>query len=472
MDDSWNLTQLIYLIYSNNDNNYTTTNNLAMILKEGLLLDENTYCKTTTTQQQEQQEQNNDEEQLLPTTTITPDNNNNNQLTTPTITDDTIITKITNKGCQSHLILRLKQEQHPLYLILLTNTIQDRKSRADVVIVARWDHHQSGGGGGGAGSLLQIILCIPMISTTNIEVERAGVFSVAVGRSPRFYFVLNTINEMWAAIVELRRLRDKAPQSHVDLSLMWVLDENHFHHDEYWVNPEFIDLFTSQTVAPVLGTNVVRSRQYNKPLPDDVRQCVIDFVSTFPDPDMLDTKPVWDHLIHQYGTSIMDKKIGYSKDFVNDALFSALGQMTPASNIVQDKLWLGSRHNAANLSELRNLGITHIVNVTTQVEKFYPECFTYTQIHILDIPAAKLHPHLPRACDFIDEALLKNKKVFVHCQEGVSRSASVVIAWLMRTNRMTFKEALDSVKGKRRIVNPNVGFREQLKIWEQDLNII
>ena len=55
--------------------------------------------------------------------------------------------------------------------------------------------------------------------------------------------------------------------------------------------------------------------------------------------------------------------------------------------------------------------------------------------------------------------------VLVHCDRGMSRSATALIAYLMRTHRLCFSDALASVKEKRHI-KPNQNFKEQLQVWE------
>ncbi len=52
---------------------------------------------------------------------------------------------------------------------------------------------------------------------------------------------------------------------------------------------------------------------------------------------------------------------------------------------------------------------------------------------------------------------------------GMSRSATVVCAYLVATARMTPQEALTAVRAKRAIVNPNVGFLEQLDEYDKQL---
>lgn len=59
----------------------------------------------------------------------------------------------------------------------------------------------------------------------------------------------------------------------------------------------------------------------------------------------------------------------------------------------------------------------------------------------------------------------------MHCGAGASRSAALVIAYLMRSQRLTFQEALNYCKKKRPQVCPNLGFERQLKLYEKNLKI-
>jgi len=71
--------------------------------------------------------------------------------------------------------------------------------------------------------------------------------------------------------------------------------------------------------------------------------------------------------------------------------------------------------------------------------------------------------------DWIDENLKRNINVLVHCFAGVSRSASTVIAYLMKMNQMDYKSAYNFCKDKRMVTCPNPGFVRQLKEFESTL---
>ena len=68
-----------------------------------------------------------------------------------------------------------------------------------------------------------------------------------------------------------------------------------------------------------------------------------------------------------------------------------------------------------------------------------------------------IFPHFEPSHTFIDSFIEKNN-VLVHCQGGISRSASIVISYIMRIKKMEFQEALKFVRSKRYQICPNQGF--------------
>ena len=135
-------------------------------------------------------------------------------------------------------------------------------------------------------------------------------------------------------------------------------------------------------------------------------------------------------------------------------------------NQIEDKLWLGNTFAAANIKDLKEKGITKILTVINGPSSnyFYKEHgFIHKAIDIRDYEDENIIQYFGECLNFIngDEA------TFVHCGAGASRSATIVIAYLMWKNIMTFDEALQFVKNKRPIACPNPGFKEQLKIFEK-----
>lgn len=69
-----------------------------------------------------------------------------------------------------------------------------------------------------------------------------------------------------------------------------------------------------------------------------------------------------------------------------------------------------------------------------------------------------------------EEAHQAGQGLLIHCQAGVSRSATIVIAYLMKHTWMTMTDAYKFVKSRRPIISPNLNFMGQLLEFEEDLN--
>ncbi|KAJ3126491.1 Dual specificity protein phosphatase 1 [Nowakowskiella sp. JEL0407] len=144
-----------------------------------------------------------------------------------------------------------------------------------------------------------------------------------------------------------------------------------------------------------------------------------------------------------------------------------------ASEIVPG-LFIGSRFDALNENFIHEANITHIINMTLEVPCKFPDRIQYTQNPIPDIDSAGLLINLETLINLIDTVLEsrststseKHPAILVHCAMGISRSASVVIAWRMRKEKENFTQAFKFVHSKREFVCPNNGFREQLALFE------
>lgn len=124
-----------------------------------------------------------------------------------------------------------------------------------------------------------------------------------------------------------------------------------------------------------------------------------------------------------------------------------------------------------NLSKLESVGITHIVCVRQEVEKNFikpnfESQMQYLVVTLADTCVEAIIPKIKETKKFIDTCLRTGGKVLVHCNDGMSRSASLVIAYIMQTFGLNFKTALNHVQQRRFCVQPNDGFEQQLKEFE------
>jgi len=159
------------------------------------------------------------------------------------------------------------------------------------------------------------------------------------------------------------------------------------------------------------------------------------------------------------------QKLDDFKAFIDEEILLILGQMDPASRIF-DFLYLGSEWNASNLEELSTNGVTHILNVTREIDNFFPSVFQYLNIREYDVEETDLLKYWDKTYLFIKNCLLSGGKVLVHCKMGISRSASTVCSFAMKYFDWSMAESLDHVHRSRSIINPNSGFRNQLQVYE------
>ena len=70
---------------------------------------------------------------------------------------------------------------------------------------------------------------------------------------------------------------------------------------------------------------------------------------------------------------------------------------------------------------------------------------------------------LEKSLKFISTVIEEGGCVLVHCQAGMSRSGAIAVAYLMKTQNLSYADALASVKQARRCVAPNGNFEQQIK---------
>ncbi len=121
------------------------------------------------------------------------------------------------------------------------------------------------------------------------------------------------------------------------------------------------------------------------------------------------------------------------------------------------------------MGELQEQGITHILDLADQRYTKYTDRFKYLSIAIADNENEDLLQHLASTNAFINDAIARGGAVLVHCDACVSRSPSVVIAYLLHSQRMDVDAALAFVRSARSRAKPNEGFMRQLRIYNSSL---
>lgn len=137
------------------------------------------------------------------------------------------------------------------------------------------------------------------------------------------------------------------------------------------------------------------------------------------------------------------------------------------------KLFIGGLRAIDVPDRLENTAITHILSVLEYDHCDWEEFAKYTRllIQVEDHPRENLLQHFERTNTFIEDAHRGDGAVIVHCAMGVSRSATVVCAYLMKTQSLSPEEALDMIRKSRPPCTPNEGFMGQLEVYHRMLKV-
>ncbi|GJN31931.1 hypothetical protein PR202_gb20391 [Eleusine coracana subsp. coracana] len=141
---------------------------------------------------------------------------------------------------------------------------------------------------------------------------------------------------------------------------------------------------------------------------------------------------------------------------------------------ITDYLYIGGALAARSTHTLQHLGITHILclcaNEIGQSESQKPFLFDYRNFFIKDDENADICDVFQDTSDFIDYVKHLRGKVLVHCFEGKSRSATVVLAYLIMRKNCTLLEAWNMLKKVHRRAHPNDGFAKVLLDLDKKLH--
>tara|TARA_Y100001960_G_C14660137_1_gene820364 strand:+ start:609 stop:1340 length:732 start_codon:yes stop_codon:yes gene_type:complete len=132
---------------------------------------------------------------------------------------------------------------------------------------------------------------------------------------------------------------------------------------------------------------------------------------------------------------------------------------------VYPNLFMGNLSTVFNKKLLKDNQITHIVSVISGFKPPYPDDFNYYVIDALDEPTFDMYQYFDDSTFFIESAHKNLRKVYVHCMCGVSRSSTIIVAYLMDKMKKKPDEIITYLQSIRSVVNPNIGFRKQLKMY-------
>ncbi|KAL5015802.1 hypothetical protein ScPMuIL_005391 [Solemya velum] len=304
-------------------------------------------------------------------------------------------------------------------------------------------------------------LVLPIWANTTVKLDGEGFtngFSVTSSSRP-YLFKPVSIQAMWSVLQTLNKTMEIANHHSYmirGLTHTWVgfyeskINTEDFASLSEWYVMKVLDHCKKTASLPEISVNDTLKKSIRQELKTVMMSVNLDDVSV--------------KFLHVKLEENMGMCLKEYKNFIDDEMLIVLGQMDAASKI-KDFLFLGSEWNASNLNELKANGVGHILNISREIDNFFPGYIEYMNIREWDVCETDLLKYWNNTYDFIQKARKMGSKVLVHCRMGISRSASTVMAYLMKEYRMSANEAYDYVKEKRSCVHPNDAFWEQLQTY-------
>ena len=155
---------------------------------------------------------------------------------------------------------------------------------------------------------------------------------------------------------------------------------------------------------------------------------------------------------------------------INEPTKYPLSAVVPNNEIshIIDNVYISGYKSSINYSFLIQNNFTHIINCAGGSKSFIPlqfDDFKYFKINLKDdgnvniIDAIVQFIHLLKDINSSEG----DKKILIHCTEGISRAPTLVCAYLMWRYGMDSKDAINFVKERRKCIDINLGFMFQLE---------
>ncbi|KAJ8378267.1 hypothetical protein AAFF_G00244710 [Aldrovandia affinis] len=304
-------------------------------------------------------------------------------------------------------------------------------------------------------------MVLPLWSDTKIHLDGDGGFSVTTAARTHIFKPVS-VQAMWSALQILHKACEVSRRYNYfpgGMALTWMgYYESCIASEQSCIN-EWNTMQDLETMRPDSPTMFV-----DKPTERERTECLIKAklrgIMMFQDLENVTSKEIRTELEQHMNCNLKEYK-----EFIDNEMLLILGQMDKAT-LIFDHLYLGSEWNASNLEELQDSGVAYILNVTREIDNFFPGTFSYHNIRVYDEEATDLLAHWNETYNFIVKAKKNHSKCLVHCKMGVSRSASTVIAYAMKEYGWSLERAYNFVKQKRSITRPNAGFMRQLAEYE------
>lgn len=170
---------------------------------------------------------------------------------------------------------------------------------------------------------------------------------------------------------------------------------------------------------------------------------------------------IFDSITYYFGNEIK-KKINPDRIDGDNSILSNIETYNLPASEIDNFIYLGSSIDAANYKQLKDNQINCIINVTKEISNYYEDEFDYHRISVDDIENETIINNLELVYKYIEEQIKNKNKILIHCFAGRSRSAAVVLFYMIKKYELNINEAYDLILKKRHVVNINKSFYNEI----------
>lgn len=152
-----------------------------------------------------------------------------------------------------------------------------------------------------------------------------------------------------------------------------------------------------------------------------------------------------------------------------------------SANNVIDNIYIGNVYDAHNTDELNTHNIKNVISAVTGFDGIYDDSFNHLSLNLIDNENQNIIHYFEITNHYIDNIVSKNisssseekkQKILIHCICGVSRSVTILLAYIIKKYNYTPQYALKIVQKKRKIANPNSNFMKQLWTYYEKISSV
>ncbi|OQR93493.1 dual specificity protein phosphatase 19-like isoform 1 [Achlya hypogyna] len=168
----------------------------------------------------------------------------------------------------------------------------------------------------------------------------------------------------------------------------------------------------------------------------------------------------------------MDDSGAYEEYYEDEEVEEVEDVIDDVPMFISNRVYLGSIDAAANARALEAKNIRFVLSLLEPEDKLPTPAVAHLRVPMADTLDEPLLKKLPLLLHSLNHFMAADDgNVLVHCVAGRSRSASVVIAWVMTTQQISLDAAFHRVLMARPWISPNETFLHHLRVFEQTLAV-